>query len=1806
MAQSNDFIVKNGLVVKTTATIYSVSQSDDTSTGALIVYGGTGIGGNLNVGGHVIGGGVRTSSTSTTPQNATVGDLWYNTNNDVTYRYTYDGVSNNWVDITGATSNPFYGGFLAVSSLSVTDSTVAISTTTGALTVAGGVGIKGSIYAGKIYSNGILLGPTGPGSTSTQNIAGGEPGQIPYQENTNVTTFFGPGTPGQILVSNGASVPLYTTTGTIHVGKAQFAVTATYASNITNTGSIHVGTAQYSITATNAFDLINTASTHVGFAQNSITATYAYVLLEPQNISVGSSFTANTATNLANGTLGQLPYQTGPGATSFIGPGSAGQILVSQGTNAPAYKNTVSIHVAAAQYSITATNAFNLINTGSTHVRTAQFAVTASSALILSNTSTTFVGRASIANNLNGGAFGSLPFQSSTGTTTFLPLGSNNLVLIASTSGPQWATLDAVSAGLSNTATNLAFGQVGQVPYQSAPGITSFFGPGTAGQILVSSGTSAPSYVSTGSIHVGTAQVAVTAQTSSRLLNTGTTHVGAAQYAVTSTYAVSLLNTGSTHVAAAQYAITATNSLYAGITNNSVSSNPRFLTFTGNNNGFSNLETDNLKLNYVPVSGLLTVPSLFISSSNANTGTTTSNALYVAGGAYIDSLLVNRSSIFNGPVVFNGTATYVYTTNTVYTDNILELHVPPTGVGTPWLVDDGKNIGLRFHYYKSGQDKTSFLGQANDTGYLEWFISGTENPSGIFTGSAYGGIKAGVMILATATNATNTTTGALQVAGGVGIQKDVYIGGNITVGGVINGSLGGVAITTASNIANGLAGQLLYQVETGATSFVGPGTPGQLLTSAGSDIPTYVDTSTIHVGTADYAANAGSSAYASTATTSTYAATAYTLANTASTYVGFAGVANTSTYAATAYTLANTSTIHVASAQYTVTATNVDGGDIGSLPYQTTTGTTTFLPLGTLNYVLKAGVTGPEWGTIDIVTVAYANTATNLANGTAGQIPYQTDAGATSFTGPGQLGNLLVSGGTNGPSYVNTSSIHVRFAQVAITATIATTSTYSQSANTATYAGIAYSLIDTSTTHVGIADYAVTAGTLSNTATFQVGFASNATNIVGGNVGAVPYQTTTGSTTFLSLGSNGYILVAGTTAPEWASLASLGIGNATSSTNISGGTSGQIPYQVSEGNTSFFGPGTAGQILVSSGTSAPSYISTASIHVRLSQLAITATNAVSLLNTGTAHVGVAQFSITATNATRLLNTGTVHVGTAQIAVTATLALLATTASNLSNTATTQVAYAVTSTNLTGGTAGSLPYQTAFGKTTLLPLGAGGFVLTAGALAPQWTEIASLSAGVANTATNIAGGTPGQIPYQFGSGITLFTGPGTAGQLLVSAGTDAPIYTNTGSIYVGYAVSSDNAVVTNDASNSTPQYLTFVPNDTGSNGIKTDSSKFTYQSDIGQLTTPKLFLSNSNSDNDSTNTNALYVAGGVYVKGNTTFAGGVTFNGTATYVYSTNTYYTDNLIELHVPPSGPTGAWNVNDGKDIGIRFHYYNNIDQNAALILANDSGYLEWYSAGTETTTGTFVGSAYGGIKAGTLLLTTGTNATTTNSGALVVQGGVGIWRDLIVGGNVTISGTVSATVNGTITSSTNIAGGTTGAIPYQSATGVTKFINIGASGSMLISNGTTATYSNTVSSLVVSGTVRHNGLVPTAGTSIDQIYTTSTSLTLSTSWQNIGVTANQLAAGTYLVQVLANDVVAGGGQVNTYYSGVMSWWNGATTENSFDELALHRAGSASSTGSIYLQVLRSSSGYLNLQMAGNTNNIIPSTYNFSFRRMI
>ena len=158
-----------------------------------------------------------------------------------------------------------------------------------------------------------------------------------------------------------------------------------------------------------------------------------------------------------------------------------------------------------------------------------------------------------------------------------------------------------------------------------------------------------------------------------------------------------------------------------------------------------------------------------------------------------------------------------------------------------------------------------------------------------------------------------------------------------------------------------------------------------------------------------------------------------------------------------------------------------------------------------------------------------------------------------------------------------------------------------------------------------------------------------------------------------------------------------------------------------------------------------------------------------------------------------------------------------------------VTSATTATNIAGGTAGALAYNSASGTTTFLGLGTTNYVLTAGASAPQYVAQSTLSVGSATsatTATNLAGGGAGYVPYQTGSGATAFVSAGTTGQVLTSNGTSTPTW----------STPTSYATVTDDTTTNATRYPLFASATSGTLSTEyTSSTKYQFNPSTGILT-----------------------------------------------------------------------------------------------------------------------------------------------------------------------------------------------------------------------------------------------------------------------------------------------------------------------------------------------------------------------------------
>ena len=124
------------------------------------------------------------------------------------------------------------------------------------------------------------------------------------------------------------------------------------------------------------------------------------------------------------------------------------------------------------------------------------------------------------------------------------------------------------------------------------------------------------------------------------------------------------------------------------------------------------------------------------------------------------------------------------------------------------------------------------------------------------------------------------------------------------------------------------------------------------------------------------------------------------------------------------------------------------------------------------------------------------------------------------------------------------------------------------------------------------------------------------------------------------------------------------------------------------------------------------------------------------------------------------STSQVYTGTSPIQVSGTVISLNT------------VPVASGGTNITSYSTGDLLYASGSTTLTKLTIGATNYVLTSSGTVPQYVAQSTLSVG---SATNISGGAASQIPYQTGSGATSFIANGTAGQVLTSAGSSVPVW-----------------------------------------------------------------------------------------------------------------------------------------------------------------------------------------------------------------------------------------------------------------------------------------------------------------------------------------------------------------------------------------------------------------------------------------------
>jgi hypothetical protein len=226
-------------------------------------------------------------------------------------------------------------------------------------------------------------------------------------------------------------------------------------------------------------------------------------------------------------------------------------------------------------------------------------------------------------------------------------------------------------------------------------------------------------------------------------------------------------------------------------------------------------------INAVSVTG-----GTIVANTTLSANTTTSNNIIVTGQAGGNLFVQSNGATIIGNVTIVGNLTVsgsqTSTVNQATDAAMLNLHYSAT---PPLTVDDGKDIGITFKYYK-GSEITGFLGWKNSTRSLVYMDAVTETGN-VITAGIFGNVHFGQLLLSNTTAATSNVTGALQVSGGVGIAGNLHATranvGNLSVTGFHVGNM------------NFAGGDTIFingsPVQTAATAFNG-GTVGLATTFA--------------------------------------------------------------------------------------------------------------------------------------------------------------------------------------------------------------------------------------------------------------------------------------------------------------------------------------------------------------------------------------------------------------------------------------------------------------------------------------------------------------------------------------------------------------------------------------------------------------------------------------------------------------------------------------------------------------------------------------------------------------------------------------------------------------------------------------------------------------------------------------------------------------------------------------------------------------------------------------------------------------
>lgn len=279
-----------------------------------------------------------------------------------------------------------------------------------------------------------------------------------------------------------------------------------------------------------------------------------------------------------------------------------------------------------------------------------------------------------------------------------------------------------------------------------------------------------------------------------------------------------------------------------------------------------------------------------------------------------------------------------------------------------------------------------------------------------------------------------------------------------------------------------------------------------------------------------------------------------------------------------------------------------------------------------------------------------------------------------------------------------------------------------------------------------------------------------------------------------------------------------------------------------------------------------------------------------------------------------------------------------------------------------------------------------------------------SATSATTATNLAGGTAGAIPYQSGSGTTLFSAAGTSGQYLQSNGTSAPSWSTLPTIgngtltmaVSGTGLSGSASFTANQSGNST---FTVTSNATSAN----TASTIVARDASGNFSAGTITATLSGSATQVSNSLTLATSG-------TGLSGSATFNGASAQTFTVTSNATSANTASTIVARDASGNFSA------GTITASLNGNASTATTAANVNNGTLTLNVSGT----GLSGSQTFTANQAGNATFTVTSNATSANTASAIVA------RD--ASGNFS-AGTITATLSGTATTATNW--GAYGAVP-------------------------------------------------------------------------------------------------------------------------------------------------------------------------------